>query len=149
MVQPILNSDQKAYNPYPSLGAPIESCWPRGFPINLVQKSWNQQLTPVKNDGKFGVLQSLADFQPDVDALYRLTQKTPFVFQRPPIRKLNGNDKDSNRNRKIRTTFFIDFWFQIPSKKCTALGSHHLRLHLCCLCCLCSYWNHFWNHRCI
>ena len=31
----------------------------------------------------FAVLQSVADYQPDVDAIYRLTRKTPFVFQRP------------------------------------------------------------------
>ena len=32
---------------------------------------------------KFGVLQSLADIQPDVDAIYRLTKETPLVFERP------------------------------------------------------------------
>ena len=31
----------------------------------------------------FAVLQSVADFQPDVDAIYRLTRTTPFMFQRP------------------------------------------------------------------
>ena len=31
----------------------------------------------------FAVLQSVADYQPDVDAIYRLTRKTPFIFQRP------------------------------------------------------------------
>ena len=31
----------------------------------------------------FAALQSVADYQPDVDAIYRLTRKTPFVFQRP------------------------------------------------------------------
>ena len=31
----------------------------------------------------FAVLQSVADYQPDVDAIYRLTRETPFVFQRP------------------------------------------------------------------
>ena len=32
---------------------------------------------------KFAVLQSVADFQPDVDAIYRLTRTTPFSFKRP------------------------------------------------------------------
>ena len=95
MVQPILDHSDKVYNPYPSLGAPEKTCWPRGFPIDLVQKSWILGMTkelPCNShgNGKIGVLQSLADFQPDVDALFRLTQKTPFVFQRPAIRKLNG-----------------------------------------------------------
>ena len=32
----------------------------------------------------FAVLQSLADIQPDVDAVYRLIRGTPFSFTRPP-----------------------------------------------------------------
>ena len=31
----------------------------------------------------FSVLQSVADYQPDVDAIFRLTRKTPFTFRRP------------------------------------------------------------------
>ena len=31
----------------------------------------------------FAVLQSVADSQPDVDAIFRLTRKTPFSFRRP------------------------------------------------------------------
>ena len=29
------------------------------------------------------MLQSVADYQPDVDAIFRLTRKTPFTFRRP------------------------------------------------------------------
>ena len=93
VVEPILKPNEKAYNPYPSLGAPDNPVWPRGFPIDLVQKPWDQQMSLpiVQSDAKrLGVLQSLADFQPDVDAIYRLTKKTPFLFKRPPIRKLQG-----------------------------------------------------------
>ena len=93
LVQPILDDSDKVYNPYPSLGAPEKTCWPRGFPIDLIKNNWNLEFTkemPANQDGKIGVMQSLADFQPDLDALYRLTRTTPFVFQRPPIRKLNG-----------------------------------------------------------
>jgi len=36
-----------------------------------------------KTKVNFAVLQSVADYQPDVDAIYRLTRKTPFIFQRP------------------------------------------------------------------
>ena len=31
----------------------------------------------------FAILQSVADFQPDVDAIYRLTRTTPLSFERP------------------------------------------------------------------
>ena len=84
IVEPILKPNEKAYNPYPSLGAPDNSVWPRGFPIDLVQKPWDQQmpLPIVQSDAKrLGVLQSLADFQPDVDAIYRLTKKHHFCLK--------------------------------------------------------------------
>ena len=74
-------------------GHQITQFGPEDFPIDLVQKPWDQQMSLpiVQSDAKrLGVLQSLADFQPDVDAIYRLTKKTPFLFKRPPIRKLQG-----------------------------------------------------------
>ena len=42
-------------------------------------------ITPQSHSSteKFAVLQSVADFQPDVDAIYRLTRTTPFYFKRP------------------------------------------------------------------
>lgn len=75
-----------AFNPYPYLGAPSTPCWPRGFPIDLVQNSqtWDSKVSKIEGAPNFGVLQSLADIQPDVDAMYRLTHKTPFVFQKRP-----------------------------------------------------------------
>jgi len=36
-----------------------------------------------KEEANFAVLQSLADIQPDVDAIYRLIRGTPFSFVRP------------------------------------------------------------------
>ena len=36
-----------------------------------------------KEEANFAVLQSLADIQPDVDAIYRLIRGTPFSFLRP------------------------------------------------------------------
>ena len=84
----------KAYNPYPKLGAPEIPVWPRGFPMDSVRDSatWSANLSdpPIgQSNGHvtFGVLQSLADIQPDVDAIYRLTHKTPFNFIRPPTIK--------------------------------------------------------------
>lgn len=40
----------------------------------------------MENENKkinFAVFQSLADVQPDVDAIYRLSQQTPLHFKRP------------------------------------------------------------------
>ncbi len=73
-------------NPYPFLGAPQNPCWPRGFPITSIQNDANTPKQLVKHNVSstvnFAVLQSLADFQPDVDAIFRLTHKTPFIFQK-------------------------------------------------------------------
>ena len=66
------------------LGAPSLPCWPRGLPLQNIK----EEVVPsgVYVDSKkfqFAVLQSLADVQPDVDAIYRLTKNTPFQFKRP------------------------------------------------------------------
>ena len=78
------------------LGAPSLPCWPRGLPLNKIRDEplFEDRLysTSIFNNGynatkpvptKFAVLQSLADLQPDVDAIYRLVKKTPFYFSRP------------------------------------------------------------------
>ncbi len=84
--KPILKSNAVLFNPYPGLGCPSTTCWPRGFPLSeiLDEDTWK---TPYENFttqmNTFAVLQSLADIQPDVDAIYRMTQKTPFIFKRP------------------------------------------------------------------
>ena len=89
-VQPVLeDSKVPVFNPYPSLGSEAK-CWPRGFPLDQILQSQNHHMESVNKSVKFGVLQSLADYQPDVDAIYRLTQKTPFNFKRPPVQKLEG-----------------------------------------------------------
>ena len=74
------------FNPYPVLGAPTNTTWPRGLPLHeiLNQDVWNATLAPDWRVplSSFGVLQSLADIQPDVDAIYRMTHQTPFLFKR-------------------------------------------------------------------
>ena len=73
------------YNPYPNLGAPSRPCWPRGLPLHMIHEEVPQRYSVVKTKIKFGVLQSLADIQPDVDAIFRLTKDTPFNFIRPDV----------------------------------------------------------------
>lgn len=75
-----------AFNPYPLMGAPTLPSWPRGLPIEDIKlsqqldhrlyRSMNLSMTNI------GVVQSLADNDPDVDAIYRLTQPLPFSFPR-------------------------------------------------------------------
>jgi STELLO glycosyltransferases len=59
--------------------------WPRGFPLQFSAHELNCKQTLKKC--KVGVWQGLADGDPDVDAVYRLTQPTPtlpFEFEDKP-----------------------------------------------------------------
>ena len=55
----------------------------------MIQDPLIEEWSVVGKRIRFGVLQSLADIQPDVDAIYRMTRETPFNFKRPnPIPSL-------------------------------------------------------------
>lgn len=72
------------FNPYPYLGAPTFPSWPRGLPLKHIKdnRSFNSTIraTEIKNSS-IGVIQSLADIEPDVDAIYRLTMRLPSSFK--------------------------------------------------------------------
>lgn len=72
-------------NPYPLLGAEKFS-WPRGFPLDGIkneasQPSVDDLRVSVVDFERVGVLQSLANNDPDVDAIYRLQRDLPFSFK--------------------------------------------------------------------
>ena len=75
-----------AFNPYPQMGGPsatdpaVPPSWPRGFPLDLIGSACPHRLVPA-NLSRVAVLQSLADHDPDVDAIYRLTRGVPFSFK--------------------------------------------------------------------
>jgi len=71
-----------AFNPLPLMGGDDDPTpmWPRGFPLNLVRHPCNHTLAPVEDMSTVAVLQSLADHEPDVDGIYRLTRNTPMTF---------------------------------------------------------------------
>ena len=83
IIEPIVGPDIIGFNPYPSLGAPSRPCWPRGLPLHMINDNVTNKWSRVNDTIKFGVLPSMADIQPDVDAIYRLTKDTPFNFNRP------------------------------------------------------------------
>ncbi len=60
--------------------------WARGLPLNLITKDFKLQATLKVQNCKVGVLQGLADEDPDVDAIYRLTSDALCNFsERPPV----------------------------------------------------------------
>lgn len=59
--------------------------WPRGIPLRCVLNAETPRASAAKNL-KVGVWQFLADEDPDVDAIYRLTNNTPIYFKwRAPL----------------------------------------------------------------
>lgn len=61
-----------------------EFIWPRGYPLNKVLEKKKDKIEVKKQ--KIGVWQFLADREPDVDAIYRLTINKQITFDKnPPI----------------------------------------------------------------
>lgn len=83
------NYNESVMNVYPYLGASNHKSWPRGFPLlSLKVEACNPTPLDTKallgswNSSKIGVVQSLANHDPDVDAIYRITQTLPLNFDR-------------------------------------------------------------------
>lgn len=73
-----LTSEDYAINPYPYFGA--VGTWPRGFPLTRIHSNYPVNLSKPKTV-RIPVQQSLANGQPDVDALFRLISDDHFSFQ--------------------------------------------------------------------
>eukprot|EP00930_Biecheleria_cincta_P056511 TRINITY_DN42616_c0_g1_i1.p1 TRINITY_DN42616_c0_g1~~TRINITY_DN42616_c0_g1_i1.p1 ORF type:complete len:838 (+),score=130.20 TRINITY_DN42616_c0_g1_i1:24-2516(+) len=77
-------------NVYP-LFASTDLPWPRGFPLDAIKAAPSALVeehtsTATVDTPTIGVVQSLAQHNPDVDAIYRLTQKLPVTFEeRSPV----------------------------------------------------------------
>lgn len=74
----VIGSSSGWLNVYAEFGAP--KCWPRGFPLDKIKDH-----QPIINDQlnqEWGILQYLADEDPDVDAVYRMTVNEPVFFAR-------------------------------------------------------------------
>lgn len=93
LVEPNSDYDSLVFNPYPLMrgetSTPAPSCWPRGYPLDRIKK-WSINASapevitmhPVLdfNLTDIGIIQYLANYDPDVDAIYRLTQPMPLNF---------------------------------------------------------------------
>ncbi len=79
-----------AFNPYPLMGATHFPVWPRGLPLTRVK---DEQCYKFKKEeliktsapiSSFGIIQSLANHDPDVDGIHRLIMPLHFDFQPGP-----------------------------------------------------------------
>ncbi len=57
-----------------------QNIWPRGLPLNFIKNEPPTLTKAIKT--KIGFWQGLADGDPDVDAIYRLTDNTPCIFNK-------------------------------------------------------------------
>lgn len=85
--------------------API---WPRGLPLHLITKKFELEAGLSSQQIKVGMWQGLADEDPDVDAIYRLTSDTPVYFKRrEPVVLAKGTICPFNtQNTLVRKEFF-------------------------------------------
>lgn len=63
-----------------------QKIWPRGLPLDLINTDFQIEKFTSKQNCNIGIWQGLADEDPDVDAVYRLTNNNPCYFDdKPPI----------------------------------------------------------------
>jgi len=76
----------RVFNPYPSFRPTCGHIWPRGFPLDHVQGHGTANWTLVASSlaRPPAIQQFLADEDPDVDAIFRLTRQLPCTFEGLP-----------------------------------------------------------------
>lgn len=74
---PIVGTEDHVWNPYPYYGAP--NAWPRGFPLDKIIPL-NRKLKTKRRKCLPVIQQYMANRDPDVDALYRLSHSLPMNY---------------------------------------------------------------------
>lgn len=85
-----------------------QKIWTRGLPLNQINKNFELEKQLLKKECKVGIWQGLANEDPDVDAIYRLTNDTPCIFEeRDPVVLSRGTISPFNsQNTMIRKELF-------------------------------------------
>lgn len=72
------NKDSNVVNVYKQFGD--GKIWPRGFPLDLITPPEDDTVV-VNEHSDVKIIQSMADHDPDVDAIYRMTYGVPYNFR--------------------------------------------------------------------
>ena len=79
-----------------SVGFQAKGMWPRGYPLSRINEPHASSLSKGTRSMELGVVQSMANHDPDVDAIYRLapraSQPLPFTFQDSEQQLVLGNN---------------------------------------------------------
>lgn len=65
--------------------------WPRGYPIELINESFKKSLLEEESKYDCPIQQYLANGNPDVDAIFRMTNKKSIIFAKEQIVLGNGS----------------------------------------------------------
>lgn len=86
-----------------------QKIWPRGLPLKLINTPFELEKSIEVKSCKVGIWQGLADEDPDVDAIYRLTNDEPCYFEeREPVVCSQGVISPFNtQNTIIRKELFV------------------------------------------
>lgn len=82
--------------------------WPRGLPLRNIRDRREKLKMEGKSDTNVGIWQGLADEDPDVDAIYRLTSDTPCTFKKkdPVVLGVGTACPFNSQNTAIRKELF-------------------------------------------
>ena len=82
--------------------------WPRGLPLDLINTEFVSKSTGEISDSCVGIWQGLADSDPDVDAIYRLTsnQECTFIDREPVVLSKGTICPYNSQNTAIRKELF-------------------------------------------
>jgi hypothetical protein len=85
-----------------------QKIWPRGLPLKLINKDFELENKLNLSDCKIGIWQGLADEDPDVDAVYRLTLNASCYFKNrlPVVLGENTITTFNTQNTMIRKELF-------------------------------------------
>jgi len=85
-----------------------QKIWPRGLPLHLITTNFELEKALLHQPVQVGVWQGLADEDPDVDAVYRLTSDVPCYFnEKGPVVLGKGTITPFNtQNTMIRKELF-------------------------------------------
>ena len=85
-----------------------QKIWPRGLPLHMIREKRDLASMLTVGKANVGIWQGLADEDPDVDAIYRLTSDTPCYFkEREPVVLDKGTISPFNtQNTIIRKQLF-------------------------------------------
>lgn len=78
----VVSCIDRFFNPNPISGSTNPFAWPRGLPLDRIKYQDNCSVSMLQlPHTRVGVYQSVADTDPDVDAIYRMSQPLPFYFK--------------------------------------------------------------------